>query len=247
MRWLGRIAIFALLTILTQVGGLAYLVTFIARRFRLAIFVAAYAFVWVVSTTAAPAFGREPLPCFGKNLRLQSPIYCVLLRHFVVPELADVAQDAADQVAAKYPGTVTLALDASFPFITGFPMLPHLSHDDGEKLDFAFYYKDETGYVGPRTSSPIGFFAFETLDVETCPPAWITLRWDLRPLQPFMHDWAVEDGRNTALMQTLLDDPRVGKILLEPPLAQRWNLSHPNLRFQGCRAARHDDHIHMQL
>jgi len=247
MRWLGRFIIFGLLTILTQLGGLAYLVTLITGRFRILTFLTAYSLIWIGATAAAPSFGREPLPCFGDTLRLQSPMYCVMMRNFVTPELADVAQDAAEQVAAEYPGTVTLALDASFPFITGFPMLPHLSHDDGEKLDFAFYYEDDEGYVVGRTRSPIGFFAFETLDVETCPPAGLTLRWDMRPLQPYMQDWTLEDDRNTALMQALLADPRVGSMLLEPPLADRWGLDHPNLRFQGCRAARHDDHVHVQL
>ena len=50
-----------------------------------------------------------------------------------------------------------------------------------------------------------------------------------------------------ALAQTLLDDPRLGRMLLEPHLDQRLGLSDPRLRFQGCRAARHDDHIHIQL
>jgi hypothetical protein len=32
----------------------------------------------------------------------------------------------------KFPGTVTIALDANFPFVNGFPLLPHLSHADGK-------------------------------------------------------------------------------------------------------------------
>ena len=39
-----------------------------------------------------------------------------------------------------------------------------------------------------------------------------------------------------------------GKILLEPHLAHRLGVEgRPNIRFQGCRAARHDDHIHVQI
>ncbi len=53
--------------------------------------------------------------------------------------------------------------------------------------------------------------------------------------------------RTTALINLFTADPRVAKIFVEPPLATRLNLSHPKLRFQGCRAARHDDHIHIQL
>lgn len=32
-------------------------------------------------------------------------------------------------------------LDANFPFKDGFPLLPHLSHDDGRKVDIAFMYR----------------------------------------------------------------------------------------------------------
>jgi hypothetical protein len=39
----------------------------------------------------------------------------------------------------------------------------------------------------------------------------------------------------------------VAKIFVEPPLAAQLGLSDPKIRFQGCRAARHDDHIHIQL
>ena len=39
----------------------------------------------------------------------------------------------------------------------------------------------------------------------------------------------------------------VGKVFVEPHLAQRLNVSGSVIRFQGCRAARHDDHIHVQL
>ena len=59
------------------------------------------------------------------------------MRNFVVPELRAVAEGAADRLADEYPGTVTLALDGGFPF-AGLPLLRHLSHDDGEKLDLAF-------------------------------------------------------------------------------------------------------------
>ena len=57
----------------------------------------------------------------------------------------------------------------------------------------------------------------------------------------------LEPRRTTALMRGLLHDPRTAKVFLEPALAAELGLSDPHLRFQGCRAARHDDHIHVQL
>lgn len=60
-------------------------------------------------------------------------------------------------------------------------------------------------------------------------------------------DWQLDRPRMTTALNWLANDPRSGKILIEPHIPQSLNLSHPKIRFQGCRAARHDDHIHLQL
>lgn len=241
-----HLVVIVLLTLLTQVGGLAWALSRLLKR-RLAAFIGIYAVLWIGAVTLAPFAGRVPLPCTGEPLRMQSPLYCVMLRHFVTPDLAAVAQDAARAVATEYPGTVTLALDGSFPFLNGVPLLPHLSHDDGEKLDFAFFYTQNGAYLAGRTRSPIGYWAFETLDILNCPPAFPTLRWDLAWLQPLWPDRPLEPARTRALIRTLLDDPRVGRLFVEPPLAEALGVTGDTLGFQGCRAARHDDHIHIQL
>jgi len=38
-----------------------------------------------------------------------------------------------------------------------------------------------------------------------------------------------------------------GKIFIEPHLVKRLKLASNKIRFQGCRAVRHDDHLHVQL
>jgi hypothetical protein len=234
------------LTVLTQVGGFAWALSLLVKR-RLAAFAVIYAALWLGAVTFAPFAGRVPLPCTGEPLRMQSPAYCLMLRHFVTPELAAVAQDAAETVATDYPGTLTLVLDGGFPFLDGMPLLPHLSHDDGEKLDFAFFYTEDGRYLPGKTRSPIGYWAFETLDHPNCPPAFPTLRWDLAWLQPLWPDRPLEPQRTKALIQAFLDDLRVGRVFVEPPLALALDVQGPSLGFQGCRAARHDDHIHIQL
>lgn len=60
-------------------------------------------------------------------------------------------------------------------------------------------------------------------------------------------DWQLDQPRMTTALNWLANDPRSWKILIEPHIPQSLNLSHPKIRFQGCRAARHDDHIHLQL
>ena len=239
--------LFILLTLLTQIGGIAWLAALRFRR-RVLTFVLAYAMLWGLAFALVPSFGREPLPCFGAPLQMQSPIYCALLRNYVMPDLAAIAHDAATEIAQVYPGTVTLALDGGFPFLSGMPLMPHLSHDDGEKLDFAFYYINAAGaYLPGKTRSPIGYFAFENGRDVDCNPVWLTLRWDMGWLQPLWPNRPVDDVRTAALIKIFAADPRVGKIFVEPPLATRLDLTDPKIRFQGCRAARHDDHIHIQL
>jgi hypothetical protein len=242
------------LTVLTQLGGLAWLAALAFRRGRLAflaIFLLAYVALWGGAQVAAPVLGRVPLPCSGEVLRTQSRLYCVLLRNFVTPEMADVALDAAQAVAVSFPGTVTLALDGGFPFLDGMPLVPHLSHDDGEKLDFAFYYADtvhgDGAYLPGQSASAIGYFSFLRLGEETCPPVWPTLRWEMRWLEPLHRSIGLEPERTRALIEALAADLRVGKIFVEPPVAAALGVAGEKIRFQGCRAARHDDHIHVQL
>jgi hypothetical protein len=235
------------LTILTQLGGLAWLAALPFRRRWLA-FPLLYAALWAAAFVLAPYGGRVALPCTGQVLSMQSPFYCVLMRNYVSPPLSDATHAAATQVNAAFPGTTTLVLDAGFPFLDGMPLLPHLSHDDGDKVDFAFFYSDREGrYLPGKTRSAIGYWAFEIGNETTCPDVWLSLRWDLAWLQPVWPDRPIEPLRTAALISSLLADPGIGKVFVEPPLARRLGLSDPKLKFQGCRAARHDDHVHAQL
>lgn len=250
MRWLIPLFVLVTLTVLSQVGGIAFLVAQFFRR-KLVVFVVMYGAIWGGVQVVAPEMGREALPCFGSPLRMQSPLYCGLMRNFVTPEMAQVARDAADEMAVQFPGTVTLALDGNLPFLDGFPLIPHLSHDDGEKLDIAFYYQTDGHYRAGHTRSPVGYFAFEGLRGgawdATCPPVRATLRWDLRGLQSLWSDAKLDRARTAALLGLLAGDGRVSKIFVEPVLQRDLGLTDEKIRFQGCRAARHDDHIHIQL
>lgn len=67
---------------------------------------------------------------------------------------------------------------------------------------------------------------------------WIQALW------PSYH---VEVRRMTFVLSKLAGDDRVGKLFLEPHLKRVLIPSNEKVRFQGCRAARHDDHLHLQL
>lgn len=264
---LGRRVLFlVVLTLLTQIGGIVFLATIgvshvakiSGRLARLAVFLCLYAAATVAAHQVAPLFGRVPLPCFSGNtpLKLQSPLYCVLNRNYVTGDLLRVADALSRYMAGAFPGTVTLALDANFPFLDGFPLLPHLSHNDGRKLDIAFYYRGIAGdAMNGRTRSPIGYFAFEQAGAGAPLPCdgrddLLTFRWNLGFLQPLFADWHLDEERTRAAVQWLSSDGRkmgVERIFIEPHLAKRLAVENGIVRFQGCRAARHDDHIHFQV
>nr|WP_239030053.1 hypothetical protein [Nereida sp. MMG025] len=246
MRILWRIGVAVLLTILTQLGGVAYVISLFFRR-RLLAFGLLYTALSITALIVAPHFGRTALPCLGdRDLKVASPLYCALNRQYVSPPVKDLLSDLASTMTDAHPNTQTLVLDANFPFLDGFPLLPHLSHDDGDKVDLAFFYADETGYLRGAMRSPIGYFAFEDGPTD-CPKVWPSLRWDMGVVQPLWADYALDLPRMRTVMTALTQDARVGKVFLEPHLTDQLGASHPKLRFQGCRAARHDDHIHLQL
>ena len=66
-------------------------------------------------------------------------------------------------------------------------------------------------------------------------------------LQPSRPTWTLDQPRTAAILAWLQADPRVLKIFIEPYLAQCLNVTGGKIRFQGCHAARHDDHIHIEI
>jgi hypothetical protein len=268
------VVVVVLLTLLTQIGGLVMLVVWGGSRLALQrkmgawrrapinalLFVGVYAATSVLVVPPLAALGgRVPLPCRAQPDRAfaaGSVLLCALNRHYVVPDLVVLLSELSSEIDRAFPGTTTLFLDANFPFLNGFPLLPHLSHGDGRKLDLAFYYADADGrYLPAATRSPIGYWAFEQPSAGDASPcgarSLLSLRWDLNFLQDKFPDRVLEPRRTHAALQWLLTEGlrfKVDRIFIEPYLAARLGVqASPALGFQGCRAARHDDHIHIQI
>ena len=56
------------------------------------------------------------------------------------------------------------------------------------------------------------------------------------------------DPDNTKmLLDLIVSNPLTQKVFIEPHLKSRMRLMNPKIRFHGCRAVRHDDHIHYQI
>jgi hypothetical protein len=276
-KWSGAVILLIALTALTQIGGLILVIAWAAvsvisrtvktlRNVRVASIVVlffvlhAIATVYIVPPLAATLAGREPLNCYpepGSAYGARSSIYCYLGRNYVRPEARAVLDALAKEMAAKYPGTAVAYLDTSFPFIDGFPLLPHVTHNDGMRIDLAYFYAGSTGsYLPMTTPPPIGYWGFEQPgSVESYPcrdkPRWLTLRWNMEWFQMFVRRDLVLDRRRTESMLLWLveEGPHYGvrRILLEPYLVDRFEIARPFVRFQGCRAGRHDDHVHVDV
>ena len=202
----------------------------------------------------APIFGRAALPLMG-TLRPLNIGTCILNRHYVKPHLKRQMQRIADKMNVEFEGTITNYLDANFPFFNGFPLFPHLSHNDGRKLDLAFYYKEDNK---PSVSAPsfMGYGVYEQpKNNESNYPATCQQKgyWQYGLLSAIVPQWNKKDfqldvERTRALIRLLAEDQSTSKIFIEPHLKQRWQLhSYENIRFHGCQAVRHDDHIHTQI
>ncbi|MEM7443052.1 MAG: hypothetical protein AAF414_06975 [Pseudomonadota bacterium] len=148
-KWLGFVFLVAVLTALTQIGGVVLILAWLAARLAwsrgrrlvpgIAIFALVYAgaSLWIVPPLAELG-GRQALPCgLGPEapVRPHGFIYCALNRHYASPLVAAMLDDLAADMAQAYPGMQIVYLDANFPFLDGFPLPPHLSHDDGFKID----------------------------------------------------------------------------------------------------------------
>jgi len=134
-------------------------------------------------------------------------------------------------------------------------LLPHLSHNDGKKIDISLIYEKENGAISEKQKSVSGYGVFvnskanEFNQIKTCLekgffqydyPKYITFGEINKNL-------VFSEKGTKRLINSILKNKNVGKIFIEPHLKKRMNLSNSRIRYHGCRAVRHDDHIHLQL
>ncbi len=257
--------LFLWLTIITQVGGLVYLLAllagkrFIRRRGSVVLsFIVLYGLVWLLLPTLAGRYDRVPLPLRASaEMPLQPQnVWMVLTnRHYVRPELRDATLAAVQAFHRRYPDVNLTYLDATFPLFYDFPLLPHMRHTNGTRLDLAYIYRHEGGL----TSRAPAFFGYGRSEParpgETDQPAECDAEgaWQyslLVPLAaPFRSDDYVFDEAATAYwLRCLVDQPRLERVSLEPHLKERFGFGTVDkVRSYSCWAVRHDDHVHVQL
>ncbi len=266
LRWLkfiAKVVLVIVLTLLTQIGGLAYLISIgigakVKYNFRgkaILVFLLVYlSLTFLIVPWLAPLFGRERV---NNTERISSANYMTILlnRNYVKPALNDILKGVSEKLSAINPAIHITYLDANFPFLDGFALLPHLSHNDGKKIDLAFIYETKDGVFTNAQKSMSGYGLFE--EPKTHEYNQISI---CKSKGYFQYDYAkyltfgeinnglkFSDSATKQLIDVILEDPRLDKMFIEPHLKTRLKLTSSKVRFHGCRAVRHDDHIHIQL
>ena len=150
LKLIGHIVIIILLTALTQVGGLIWLIAILIslktkKRKRIVFPLLYLLFNLFIIPPIASYFGREKLPWFDEKLKPRNWFYPLAYRNYVKPGLKQELENSALALSKK--GIAITYLDANFPFFDGFPLLPHLSHNDGKKIDLSFMYLDTSRQI----------------------------------------------------------------------------------------------------
>jgi hypothetical protein len=253
--------LFFFLTICTQIGGLALLASLgINKAWKKEIrfkSIISFSIVYLLMTFLivpfiAPIFGREKVKHSDK-VKPTTYMTVLLNRNYVNPALNDLITKTA--INLKNSKIELRYLDANFPFIDKFPLLPHLSHNDGKKIDFNLIYENIHGEIVNQRKSISGYGIFESPkpgeqhQINQCinDGYW---QYDFTKYVTFgkiNKDLKFSEKGNKRLIESILKQQKLGKIFIEPHLKTRMNLRHHRVRYHGCQAVRHDDHIHIQL
>lgn len=262
MRFLVHVFLFIFLTILTQIGGIVYLFSLLLvkkkkqwrqlKRFFVFVLLYLSTSYFIIPSIASLA-GRERIEDTA-HLKAHSVFTKLLNRNYVSPELHTVLKETSLKLKEQYPTIQLIYLDANFPFFNGFPLFPHLSHNDGKKIDLSFLYRDAKKALTNDKPSNSGYGVFvnpqkgEVDQTKICKEngAWY---YDFTKYLSFGTNKHLRfDAKATKdLLNLLIKHPQTKKIFIEPHLTQRMQLKSSKVRFHGCKAVRHDDHIHLQI
>lgn len=261
---------FLLLTTITQLGGIIWIFTIlIIRKFfgdltmvkkratTFVLFLILYTVVcYLIVPPLAEKYGRVRLPYHSSSLQAANLFTIICNRNYVKPSILEVLTKTASTLKQDKGNLSITYLDACFPFFDGFPLLPHLSHNDGKKIDLAFFYRNiQSRQLVNEQPSNSGYGIYEgPLDndenkTSECKSKGNKIYDFSRYLTFGTNKNLVFDQNTTAkFIFYLAKSPYTHKILLEPHLKKRLGFQHENkIRFQGCHSVRHDDHLHLEI
>ncbi|WP_091412982.1 hypothetical protein [Aquimarina amphilecti] len=258
-----KILIICALTIFTQIGGLLFFISELMiskniksyRLKKISWFIGLYIFsTFLIVPYLAPLFGREKIR--DNDLIASCTFFTKLCnRNYVTPELNIALQNIARIVNKNNNKTKLIYLDANFPFINGFPLPPHLSHNDGKKIDLSFIYANTNGQITNKKPALFGYGIYEGPNSKEYDQIKVCMKkgywqYDFAKYLTFgisNNQLKLSKKATKDLLLTIVNQKEVGKVFIEPHLKNRLGVQHPKIRFHGCQAVRHDDHIHLQL
>lgn len=268
--------VFVLLTLTTQIGGLIFLVcipvfNLINRHVgekigRILLKTSAFFILYITSTfyivpPLAISLGRVPMPYGETNPNLKPLNFSTVLlnRHYVTPQLKGVTEGVVAKMVNKYSDTCMVQyLECNFPFINGFRLLPHLTHEDGQKIDLSFQYLDAKSKK-PTTDRPswLGYGVCEEPRAgEENQPGMCDEKgeWQYNFLKKYLipqgskSDFILDAAQTHDLVRFFVADSHVNIVLIEPHLKKRLGFEQVvKVRRPPCNAVRHDDHIHVSI
>jgi hypothetical protein len=229
------------------------------RSLKVFSFAAFYLLVcFVITPVIAGWGGRVRLPLSANDNTPLGPRhigYVLLNRNYCRPQLHDALLITSRRLRITHPQAQIVYLDAGFPLGGGLPMLPHLSHGDGRKADLVFIYTDQRDlFAWGRTPAPFGYGSFESPEgneentVASClkENRWYssTSVWRIG----MNRSLKLHKGLTRNMILILARNPEVTRMFLEPHLKLRLGLKDvQKIRFHGCHAVRHDDHVHVEV
>ncbi len=263
----------ALLTLITQTGGVIYLLAkplglAIKRKnpgwrgtiYRMTIYAGVYLSVnLILVPLLAKQYDRMPLPWQATSDFPTKParyFYCLANRHYVRTDLYQAFAEICRNIQQRYPGTELAYLDANFPLFDYFPLLPHKSHNDGRRLDINFLYVDAADQRLNHSPTLSGYGYCEIPKKgevdwpERCRKKGYRLYSMLyNSTRQLQNDhFRFDEEANRQLLKEIADHRKIRKIFIEPHLKTRLRLQlEHKIRFHGCAAVRHDDHIHLEM
>lgn len=274
--YFGFILLFALLTLISQIGGLVLLFClpvfmiinekFEKRLGRNVLKIITFCSFYTLTTfyavpPLAKHFGRVRMPYGDENPNLKPHNFFTVLsnRNYVTPELRRVIEGVTHKMVAKYSDSCVISyLECNFPFIDGYKLIPHLSHNDGQKIDLAFQYLDaKTKKQTPDKPSWLGYGvceepkAGEENQPEMCYDRgewqYNFMRYYVIP-QRNKSKFIFDAAKTHDLIRFFLADTHVSFVLIEPHLKKRLGFENvTKVRRPPCETVRHDDHIHVAI
>ncbi|WP_233269893.1 hypothetical protein [Polaribacter sp. L3A8] len=228
------------LTVITQIGGVIYLISLLiiskkSSKYKLkrTLF---FIFLYLTSTflivpKVAPIFGRIQIEN-NKQLQAHNFITKLFNRNYVTPKMAAVLTTVSLSMQKEYPTIKVVYLDANFPFINGFPLLPHLSHNDGKKIDISFVYQTKKGILTNLKPSNSGYGIFvsptkyEINQTKICKKKgfWQYDFTKYLTLSSFNTDLKLSKKATKNIINQILKNDAVSKLFIEPHLKSRLKL-----------------------